>query len=453
MGITPLAFTGISRYSQDFGTIVKRQVEIASLPLRNLQNQQKDAVQRKLLVTNLSSAAERVRAAVERLGELGRTKALTATSSNSAKVTATNVAATSATSYTISEITSIARAAGETTAAGLANSNGAPVSASGSVRLTIGTESFNLDLTGRNTLEGLRNAINQAAGGKVTASILNTGNGATPFYLSLSANSPGATTLTLRDGTTDTDPNLLTSSNQGANTEFRLNGVPVSKKSTFINDVVPGVTFNILGTTTGSETAVVSLSSDRAKLKTALNEFVEAYNAAENQVSGQIGPTAGLLSGDALVRDVQEALRTVTNYRGNGALKSLAELGIEFDRSGAASLNTETFDSLSSGRVQEAFTFFGSETAGFGALANRLKSITDPVTGSARLQQDRYTETDKRLTGEIAELTERITILQTSLSARLQAADALLAQLDSQQGLVTASLDSLKLTVFGKNGG
>lgn len=453
MGITPLAFTGISRYSQDFGTIVRRQVEIASLPLRNLQNQQKDALERKLLVGGLSGAAERLRGATERLGELGRTKALVASSSNSAKVTATNVASTAATSYTISEITSIARTAGETSASGFPDSNSTVFASSGSVRLTIGAESFNLDLTGRNTLEGVRNAINQAAGGKVTASILNTGSGSNPFFLSVTATSPGATTLTLRNGTLNSDPNLLTTNNQGANTEFKLNGVPVSKTSTFINDVVPGVTFNILATTSGSETAVVSLSSDRGQVKSALQEFVSAYNAAEQQVSSQIGPTAGLLSGDSLVRDLQESLRDLTNFRGSGALKSLAELGIEFDRSGVASLNTETFDALPSSRIQEAFTFFGSETSGFGALSSRLRGISDPVTGSARLQQDRYTETDKRLSTEIAELTERITILQTSLSARLQAADALLAQLDSQQGLVSASLDSLKLTLFGKNEG
>lgn len=36
MGLTPLAFTGISSFSQDFQTILKRAVDIAALPAKML---------------------------------------------------------------------------------------------------------------------------------------------------------------------------------------------------------------------------------------------------------------------------------------------------------------------------------------------------------------------------------------------------------------------------------
>lgn len=453
MGISPIAFSGLSKYSQDFQTILTRQVNIASLPLKNLQNQQTDLLARKALVGNLRSSVSGLGEAVRSLGALGASQGLVASSSNSAKVTATNASATSPVSYTLTDITSIARAASETSAVGYATSGATEVSTTGSVQLDIGGVTHTLDLTGRNHLEGLRDAINGVSNSGVTATILNSGSAANPFYLSISANAAGSTTLRVRDDN-GAGADLLTSANQGANTEFKLNGVAVSKKSTFINDVVPGVTFNILGTTTGTESATVTLSSDRSKIKSALQSLVANYNSVSQQVDGQIGPNAGLLSGDFLVRETQDALRALTRYSsGSGAIQSLGSLGIELDRQGKMTLNAETFDGLSSTQISSAFTFLGSEKSGFGALVAKLDGITDPVTGLAKLQTQRYDASDLRLSNEIADVSERISNMQKSLSARLQAADALLGTLESQQNLVDASIQSLNFSLFGKQTG
>ena len=158
-----------------------------------------------------------------------------------------------------------------------------------------------------------------------------------------------------------------------------------------------------------------------------------------------------MLSGDFLVRETQDALRALTRYSsGSGAIQSLGSLGIELDRQGKMTLNGETFDGLSSTQISSAFTFLGSETSGFGALVSKLDGITDPVTGLAKLQTQRYDATDLRLSNEIANVSERISNMQKSLSARLQAADALLGTLESQQNLVDASIQSLNFSLFGK---
>jgi flagellar hook-associated protein 2 len=451
MGISPIAFTGLSKYSEDFQTILTRQTNIASLPLRSLQNQQTDLLAQKTLVGGIRSATVSLGDAVRALGQLGESKGLVASSSNSAKVTATNASATAPVSYNITEISSIARAASETSAVGFATSGATAVASTDTVQLQVGSETFSLDLTGRNNLEGLRNAINGLSNAGVTATVLNTGSATDPFYLSISANSPGAKTLRLVDDN-GAGADLLTSANQGANTVFKLNGVEVSKQSTFINDVVPGVTFNILGTTSGSESVSVSLASDRTRLRSALQNFASAYNEVAGQLDSQIGPAAGLLSGDFLVRETQDTLRALTRYEGSsGSVRSLAALGIELDRQGRMTFNTETFDALSSSQVSAGFAFLGSPTTGFGALVAKVDGITDPVTGLAKLQTDRYDVTDSRLSNEIAEMSERINNMQRSLSARLQAADALLGQLQSQQSLVDASIQGLKFSLFGKS--
>lgn len=452
MSLSPLTFSGISGFSEDFQMLLNRSFQIASLPVKQLQNQQADLLTRKLQLSNLSSAAAGVAAQLQALGAIGERHALAASSSDTSKVTAQNVNSSSAATYTIGNIESVARVASESSLGGYASSTATPVSSTGLLELVVGEQSYDIDLTGegKNNLTALRDAINQKNAG-VTATVLTTGTGANPYYLSVTANVAGATALALRDDPSGANPDLLSAANQGANTVFRLNGVPVSKPSALINDVVPGVTFTILGTTSGEETVTVSIGTSRAEMAAGLANLVDSYNGLLDEVNGQVGPSAGMLSGDFLVREVQDAMRALASIAGTGSMNGLADLGIEFDNNGKAEFSRNVFDDLSESRLLEAVSFFGTAATGLGAAAARFTSISDPLTGLAKLQQDRYEETDKRLSSQIATLNERISASQAALAAKLQAADALLGQLQSQQLSIEASLKGLSLTLYGRN--
>jgi flagellar hook-associated protein 2 len=450
VSISPLTFTGVSSFSEDFQAILSRATQIAGLPITALQNQQKDLLQQKLLVSNLSGSVESLAKSVAALGTLGEHKALSATSSNTAKVTATNISSSAPAVYTISAVTSVARAAAETSVSGYANASSVAVSATGTVKLTIGTKDYTIPLAGKNNLTGLRDAINNLGAG-VTASVLTTGTGNTPYYLSVTSNSTGATTLALRDDPAGANTNLLTANNQGANTVFQLNGVAVSKKSTFINDVVPGMTFNVLATTAENESVRVTIASDRSKLATALGSFVSNYNAVREQVNAQVGSGAGLLSGDFLIREVQTRLRQVASYEGgDGSITSLGALGVEFGRDGVASLNSDVFDALTSDEISDVFSFLGTTQTGFGERASLLETVSNAVTGMAKIQLDKYEETDERISEQVSKLATRLQVMQLSLSAKLQAADSLLAGLQSQQSILDASISSLNFSLYGR---
>ena len=451
MSLSPLSFTGVSQFSADFQSILNRAVSIASLPVKTLQNQQQDLLSQKLLVSNLSSAVATLATTVSTLGSTAAQKALAASSSDTSIVTATNVNSASAAVYTLTNITSVARAAAETSLSGYANSTTAPVSSTGVVKLTVGNEDFTIDISSSNNLTSLRDTINSLGAG-VTATVLTTGTGANPYYLSLTADTTGATTLELRDDPDGANTNLLTSLNQGANTEFQLNGVAVSKTTTYINDVVPGVTFTIGGTTAVDESVTVTIASNRSQLETALESFVSNYNILREQINAQVGSGAGLLSGDYLIREVQGRLRSLTSYSGNGSgsIAGLADLGIEFDQAGVASFNATTFEALSDSSLADAFDFLGSTQTGFGGLASTLTDISDAVTGMATIQIDKYDETERRLGEQITVMIERISDMQSSLNQKLQIADALLSSLESQQNVLDASIQSLNFSLYGK---
>jgi flagellar hook-associated protein 2 len=327
MSFTPLTFSGISSYSQDFQTVLDRAVKIASLPLKALQNENTDLLTRKTQLASIGGQVSNFASALESLGTVSKQKGLQVTSSNSAVVSVSNTNAEAATTYTINNVTSLAKAASETSATGYADSSSAQVSASGTVKLTVGTQDYTINLSpANNNLNGLRNAIN-ALGSGVTASILTTGTGATPNYLTVSANAAGATTLRLVEDPNGTPVELLTSTNQGSNAVFQLNGVPVSRNSNQVNDVIPGLSFNLLAES--STPVTLTIATQKSRLTDSLEQFVSAYNSLQNSVAQQVGPSAGLLSGDFLVREIQKASREVTNFAGD---LSLSDLGIRLGK-------------------------------------------------------------------------------------------------------------------------
>jgi flagellar hook-associated protein 2 len=241
-------------------------------------------LQEKQLATSLESAVSDLTASVTNLGNLGSSQGLVGSSSDTTKVVVNSTTATTPISYSINNISSVASAASETSLLGYADSTTTQVSNSGTVRLVIGGQAVTPDIqldVAHNNLTGLRDAINALDAG-VTASVLTTGTGATPYYLSVSANSTGQNAIQLIENPTGTPTQFLTSANPGANADF-YNGAHVVSPSNLINNVVPGLTFTIAGQTAVNQTVTVSAAQDPTQLSSALQNFVTKYNAVTSQ--------------------------------------------------------------------------------------------------------------------------------------------------------------------------
>jgi flagellar hook-associated protein 2 len=301
-------------------------------------------------------------------------------------------------------------------------------------------------------LTGLRDAINNAGIG-LTVSIINSGAESGAYYLSVTAQQPGATALALRTEAGNNATNLLTTSNQGANADFYLNGIRIICSDNTINDIVDGLTLNIVSKTEPEEEVTISASSSRGSLATGINNFVSAYNAAASVVNGHIGENAGVLSGDPILRQIQSVLRQATGYTGSGAVSSLAGLGIELDKKGTMSFNSAKFYALSTSGFEAGMDLMGSTTTGFGALSRKLDEISNPITGLIKKQQDTIDAADSRIDDRVASLLERIEVMQLSLSSKLQQADLLISQFSAQQQQLDSVIKSLSTMSFGKEKG
>jgi flagellar hook-associated protein 2 len=451
-----LVFTGLSSFSADFQTILQRTVSIAQLPVKALQNQQTDNLAKKQALIALNPAVASLASAISALGTVASKAGLTASSSDSSKVTAVNTGTSVASTYTISNIVSLASAASETTLTGYADPATTPVSTQGQnqVDLVVGSATYHLDLTGKNNLNALRDAINTANDGAnpgVTATILTNTDGS---YISVTSNTAGQTTLQLNDvPATGPSVSLVTNADQGSNADFYLNGtIHVTRSTNVINDVVPGVSFSVTGTTTGS--VKISLATDRSQLSNALQAFATSYNALATSLSGQVGTAGGPLSGDGLIRDISGDLHQFAGYfSGTGSIRSLSDLGVSFDTAGQVSFDQATFDTLSETQISDAFKFIGSSNSGLAQLASSFTQFSDPVNGLIRVEEDGMDTTNTTLTNRISVLNAQVAQIQTTTSAKLQAADALIIKLQSQQTALNAAIQSINFVAFGKSTG
>jgi len=450
MGITPLAFTGVSKFSNDFQTILSRSVSIASLPAKLLENEQKQILDKKMAMAEMRTAVADFSSSLAKLGAGG---ALTATSSSSA-LTATVGSGAAAGSYQISDITSLASAAIATTTAGFATSDATQVSTTDhKLQIVVGGVTETIELTaGTDNLEGVRDAINELNLG-VTAGILDSHQSPQRYFLSLTATSPGARSIELRTVIDDPLSDLTDETNPGSNAAFKVNGIDVTVTDNFVSSVIPGVNLELKELTEPDETITVTVSANRAPVTTALQEFVDAFNALTQKVDSHIGQSAGMLSGDPIILGISDRMRGVTGFQGSGTFRNLADLGITLDSAGTMSFDNSVIDWMAASDMQHVFELLGDGVEGLSGLESHFTELSDPITGFMRQQLASYDATDSRLAKQVADITERVNAMQSTMMARLQAADAMLASLEGQQNMLTATIDSLNLVTNGRQDG
>jgi flagellar hook-associated protein 2 len=440
-----LPFTGISQYAADFQAVLTKTLQIAQIPVTLLQSKDSAVIQKENALGSLSSSVADLATSLQSLGALSAGNALGVTSSDPTVVTATTSGATTATTYTINSVTTVATAASERSSSSFLNSSLTPVSSVGRLKLIAGSFSQEFNLT-TNTLIGVRDQINSLGAG-VTASILTTSGG---NYLSITANSTGATNLQLVDDPQGTPANILTSTNQGSNAEFHLNGIDVKQAGNVVNSVIPGLTFTVLAQSATPVT--LSVKTDPTQLSSALQDFVAKYNTLQSAIFAQVGPNGGPLTGDSVISQLQSTLRHLAAQTSTtGTVHSFADLGISFSSSGQASFNSTVFSSLSTTQVADGFKYLGSATTGVGGFSTQLSQYSDPIEGLIQMETAGLRQTDLHMQTQIDTLNTRISAMQAHLTFQLEAADALQAQLQAQQQEVQAGLQAVSLVLYGRN--
>jgi flagellar hook-associated protein 2 len=255
-----------------------------------------------------------------------------------------------------------------------------------------------MDVTANTKLFHIVEEINDAFAGTATATLENgkivlTDNtsGASQMDLALSYDAgTGPTTLSMPAINQSTEGGSVAADLTGfaeadfaetqsaQDSQIRVDGYPagdwIERSSNTIDDVIYGVTLHLHDTTDASGEQV-TLTRDVASVKEKLNSMVEAYNFVMQYVKEKTGyndvvQTAGLLMGDYVVSGIRSQLLTPLISQTSGFITDVdsflmpGQIGLELDRDGVLSLNTNVFDEAIAEDYMGVLAVIGADKTG-----------------------------------------------------------------------------------------
>ena len=436
----------------DWGTVLNAVVAQERRPIDYLASQQSTL---KTQSTAFSTLASRLGALESAADALTRSTAFGARSASTTDASVVGVSADTSAVPGIYDITvsELARAQVTGSSSRHADTDTTVVATGGT--LTIGGTS--VTLSGNVTLQGLADAINGTAGIGVTATVVR---GDLGYQLVLTGTDTGAehafTITNALTGSsvafTDTDADgvsgdsVADNATQASDARITVNNVTVTSATNTITSAIPGTTLTLLRKQPAT-TVTVSVREDSGNTESLVKSFVDAYNSLITFAQQQNSSTSGIAR-DPMFRGLRNELRSVISatYQSGGALGSLGQTGIEFDRTGKLTINSTLLqDALKNNQtaLRNLFLGDGVHNGAFQAMTDAIESYTDPgaLLSSVRTRlSDQISSMDKRL----AAMEERLANRKAALQKEYIAADQLISQLNSQGG----SLSSLSRSLF-----
>ncbi|MBA4065274.1 MAG: hypothetical protein C0501_16495 [Isosphaera sp.] len=271
----------------------------------------------------------------------------------------------------------------------------------GTLTLKVGTgTATTVTLTdANNTLQGLADAVN-AAGGDVRASVINDGS-ATPFRLLLTSSKTGAANTLAVTNNLTTGPGAAINPTQttvqaAADASVSLGALTVTSATNQVNDLIPGVSLNLLKADS-TKPLTVTVGNNTEAAGKAVRDFVDAFNAVRtfitdnskfNTDTNEAGKLLGNRDAANLANELSAALSASIPGLAAGANR-LSSVGLSFAADGKLLLDSGRLDAALGGSspaaladLKKLFALSGtSDNLGVTFALGGPK--TQPTTGGA----------------------------------------------------------------------
>jgi len=422
---SPISFSGFNNI--DFSSIVTALMQQASLPLTTLQTNQ-TAV--KTQITQFSTLASRIGAVQSAAADLGDLTSISGFAGTSSDPTAVGVSTSSgaqAAHYDV-VVSELARAQVTVSTSSAADSDTTVVASSGTI--TIG--GVDVTIAGDVTLEGLASSINDTEDIGVTATVIRTA--PDTYRLALTSRDSGAANaFTVTSGLAGVT--FAGNAVEGGDASLLINGIPVTSSSNTLDNVVTGVT--IIAYKASADTVRVDVAPDGAALKAKVESFITAYNGlvafiADQRTATRAGQAASIGS-DPLLRQLHNSLRSsLLGAHGTETLTTLAEVGVEFTRTGTIELNDTVFESAMTSHTEAVKNLFAADDGVFSAVDTLLDDYSQ-ANGFISSAKARLNAQVRRMDEQIVDMQDRLAIQRAALQMEFAAADAAISALNSQR--------------------
>ncbi len=401
---------------------------------------------------NINSLLGTLQTAVQALQDPeGALASTTAASSNDNVVTASASSGAAAGTYTVT-VNSLATTSAYDTD---------PLSTSDT---TFGTGQFTLQVgsgtpvtvtvdSSNDTLNGLASYINSQDYG-VTASVVTDANGARLSLVSDTSGAPG--NITISGNTTGLTFNQTAT---GANSSITVDGISLNTTSNTVTGAIPDVTLDLEGTSTSP--ATITVSADQNQVSSAVNDFVDAYNAVIDAVNTQFTYTSGASSqpplfADASLQQVQQELYNDIDYSisGNDGYNTLASLGITVQSNGTLEVDSGTLDNAVSSDPSAVQNFFQQSTGtdGFALnFGNNLTDLTNTVSGPLYLDIQGMDQDEQGLETQVNQIQDNVNQEATLWEQQYAQVNSLLQTLPLELEQLNAELGNLNGSSTGSS--
>jgi flagellar hook-associated protein 2 len=309
-----------------------------------------------------------------------------------------------------------------------------------------------------NTLQGIKNAINNADAG-FTASIIRDGSAA-PYRLVITSDDSGtANALTITNNVNQGAGQALslTQTIAADDAALQINGVDITSSSNSVSDAIEGVTLQLKAS---SGTAVVTIERDIDAIVEGVKDLAVKYNDVVAYIKSQFRydstkKQAGILSGDFTLRETQSMLSSTLSQSissDNATLSLLSQVGLNIAGDGTLSVDeTKLKQSLSSDfrgtahvLLADALNQAGNAVSIAPRLYDQLKNLTDSLEGPVFRAQDAAQQNITRINKQIQQMEDRLEVQRELLTAEFSRADQALKLLTVLQNSLTSQVNTLQ---------
>ncbi|MBL7687995.1 MAG: flagellar filament capping protein FliD [Bdellovibrionaceae bacterium] len=275
-----------------------------------------------------------------------------------------------------------------------------------------------------NTLEGAAKAINNAKVG-VRATVINDRKEAdAPWKLVLSSDGVGSDRsveyprLYFLDG----DQDIYFDGHQEAkNGIVKVDGFEFEIGDNVLKDIIPGVTLELKQAAPG-RSVNLTVKEDLEVVSGKIKSFVDSMNGVLSFIQTQnkmdkATDTSKTLGGDSMIRTVESRIRQLVQspqYGIRGEIKTLNQLGIQFNRTGTLEYDQKKFNAVLAAKpeaVQEFFAGDGFSTGFIAAVRREVTNMTNPSFGPlsnrARGLKTQIEQMDQRIEQKERQLTRK----------------------------------------------
>lgn len=334
-----------------------------------------------------------------------------------------------------------------------------------------GSYSINVDLDPTDTIDDLITKLEEAKA-PISATVLNTGDGNKPWFLSLTSDISGsAGDLVINTGGVDLGLDQLVKGEDAQafiGSDDPATGLLVSSSTNEMNGVIEGLSLDL--NQAGTDPITIKIERDDDSVVAAVKAFTDAFNEAVSRIDeydsyDSENKVRGPLLGDSTVGLVRSRLFSTLQQKAqdvDGPYQYLSQVGIRLGSSGEIEFDEEKFLSAYQSDptgMESLFNTFDSQTTtsevlgeadsgitvevdstvyvslGFGDLFNRLlEDLTDSTTGTVTLADERFQAQIDSQNDRITQIDQRLEAKRDKLQRDFLAMETALAQLQGQQG-------------------